>query len=258
MVHGLRDKVGIVVGGASGVGKATSIRLAQEGVSVVVGDINEAGARGVAESIRDAGGSAESFGVDLRDEAAVASLTEFAASRFGGVDFLHNVAADLVHVATNDHDILTTAVDTFDQMLAVTLRGYVLSCRAVLPYMLERGGGAIVNTSSLAALRSLPAGNRYSYAIAKSGLGPLSQHIAVRYGKQGVRCNTVALGLVLSEGLIGSLPPERVSAMREAALIPNPGEPSGIAAAVAFLLSDDARYITGQTINIDGGSSAQL
>jgi len=257
-VQGLQGKVGIVLGGASGVGKATSIRLAQEGVSVVVADLNEAGAHEVAQSIRAEGSSAEAAGVDLKDEAAVTGLADFTAKRFGGIDLLHNVAADLVLIASNDHDILATTMDTFDEILAVTLRGYVVSCRAALPYMLERGGGAIVNTSSLAALRSLPAGNRFSYAIAKSGLGPLSQHIAVRYGKKGVRCNTVALGLVLSEGLIGSLPPERVAALREGALIPNPGEPSGIAAAVAFLLSDDARYITGQTINVDGGSSAQL
>jgi NAD(P)-dependent dehydrogenase (short-subunit alcohol dehydrogenase family) len=257
-VNGLRDKVGIVIGGASGVGKATSIRLAQEGVSVVVGDINEAGADAVAEAIRADGGSAESFGADLTDDATISSLMEFTVGRFGRLDLLHNVGADLVNIASNDHDILSTTLDTFDRMVALTLRGYVVSCRTALPYMLKGGGGAIVNTSSLAALRSLPAGNRYSYAIAKSGLSPLSQHIAIRYGKQGVRCNTVALGLVLSEGLVGSLPAERVDAMRAGALIPNPGEPSGIAAAVAFLLSEDARYITGQTINVDGGSSAQL
>jgi NAD(P)-dependent dehydrogenase (short-subunit alcohol dehydrogenase family) len=257
-MNGLRGKVGVVVGGASGVGKATSLRLAQEGVSVVVADINDAGAKAVAESIRSEGGTAEPFGVDLSDESQVGELVTFAVQRFGGVDLLHNVAADLVHCTTNDHDILTTTLDAFDQTWAVTLRGYVLSCRAVLPSMLERGGGAIVNTSSLAALRALPAGRRFSYSIAKSGLGPLSQHIAVRYGKEGVRCNTVALGMVLSEGFLKTNTPERVAELKQAALVPDPGEPAGIAAAVAFLLSDDARYITGQTINVDGGSSAQI
>ena len=132
-MNGLRDKVGVVIGGASGVGKAASIRLAQEGVSVVVGDINEAGAHAVAEAIRADGGAAESFGVDLTDDAAIASLMEFTAGRFGRLDLLHNVGADLVHIASNDHDILSTTLDTFDRMVATTLRGYVVSCRAALP-----------------------------------------------------------------------------------------------------------------------------
>jgi NAD(P)-dependent dehydrogenase (short-subunit alcohol dehydrogenase family) len=124
--------------------------------------------------------------------------------------------------------------------------------------MVANGGGAIVNTSSLAAIRSLPTGLRFSYSIAKSGLGPLSQHIAVRYGKQGVRCNTAALGMVVSESFKNTMTPERVRVSEEAVLVPKPADPDDIAAAVVFLLSDDARYITGQVINVDGGASARL
>jgi NAD(P)-dependent dehydrogenase (short-subunit alcohol dehydrogenase family) len=99
---------------------------------------------------------------------------------------------------------------------------------------------------------------RFSYSIAKSGLGPLSQHIAVRYGKQGVRANTAALGMVVTESFKATMSPERVQTSADSVLVPNPGVPEDIAAAIVFLLSDDARYITGQTINVDGGSSARL
>jgi len=143
-------------------------------------------------------------------------------------------------------------------MHAVTLRGYILTCREAIPHMVAQGGGAIVNTSSLAALRSLPTGLRFSYSIAKSGLTPLSQHIAVRYGKQGVRCNTTALGMVVSESFKATMSPDRVKTSADSVLVPNPARPEDIAAAVVFLLSDDACYITGQTINVDGGSSARL
>ena len=255
-MNGLRGKVGIVAGGASGLGRATAIRLAEEGVSVVVADINEVSAAEVAESIRRQGGNAEPFGLDISDESQVDAAVGFAAERFGHVHLLHNVAADLALCTSSDHDILSTTLETFDRTLAVTLRGYVLMCRAVIPHMIDAGGGAIVNTSSLAALRSLPTGNRYAYAIAKAGLGPLSQHIAVRFGMQNIRCNTAAMGMILSENFLKVTPPERIPAIRALNRVPDPGNPAGLAAAIVYLLSDDARYITGQTINIDCGVSA--
>jgi len=257
-VNGLRDKVALVMGGASGVGKATSLRLASDGASVVVADLNEAGAAAVARQIRDSGGHAEPVRVDLRSQSDVDAAVAFTVETYGRVELLHNVGFDGVHVTTKDLDILTTELADFDEMLAVTLRGYVLTCRAVIPHMIDAGHGAIVNTSSLAAIRSLATGLRFSYSIAKSGLSPLSQHIAVRYGKQGVRCNTVALGMVLSETLQQTVTPERLQQYKDSVLVQSPGVPDDIAAAVAFLLSDDARYITGQTINVDGGSSAKL
>jgi NAD(P)-dependent dehydrogenase (short-subunit alcohol dehydrogenase family) len=255
-MNGLKNKVAIVAGGASGLGRATAIRLAEEGASVVVADINDAGARSVADSLKQEGANAEAYRLDISDESQVAAVVKSAAERFGHIDLLHNVAADLALCTASDHDILTTTLETFDRTLAVTLRGYVLMCREVIPHMIEAGGGAIVNTSSLAALRSLPTGNRYAYAIAKAGLSPLSQHIAVRYGMQNIRCNTAAMGMILSDNFLKVTPPERIVAIREMHRIPDPGNPDGLAAAIVYLLSDDARYVTGQTINIDCGVSA--
>jgi NAD(P)-dependent dehydrogenase (short-subunit alcohol dehydrogenase family) len=222
----------------------------------VVADIIESAAKSVAEAIADQGGTADYVVLDISDESSVKDVVDFTVKRFGGVDLLHNVAADLTHATANDHDILSTTMEAYDQTLAVTLRGYVLTCRAVIPHMLERGGGAIVNTSSGAAHRALPHGVRYSYAIAKSGLGPLSQHIAVKFGKQNIRCNTAAMGMIATENFFKTLSPERVQQIRESALVPDPGNPEGLAGAIVFLLSDDARYITGQTINVDGGNTA--
>jgi NAD(P)-dependent dehydrogenase (short-subunit alcohol dehydrogenase family) len=257
-LNGLQDKIGLIVGGASGVGRATAVRLAEEGAKVVVADLNDEGAEVVAETIRQAGGAAAAVKVDLRSAEDIAAAVQFTLDTFGRVDLLHNVGFNPVHVTTKDFDILTTDMDDYEEMLAVTLRGYVLSCRAVIPHMVAQGGGAIVNTSSLAAIRSLPTGLRFSYSIAKSGLTPLSQHIAVRYGKQGVRCNTAALGMVISESFMATMSPDRVQVTDAATLVPRPAFPEDIAAAVVFLLSDDARYITGQTINVDGGASARL
>jgi NAD(P)-dependent dehydrogenase (short-subunit alcohol dehydrogenase family) len=257
-MNGLEGKVALVAGGANGVGRATSLRLAREGAKVVVSDLDQPGAAAVAEQIRDLGGEAGSVQLDLRSEASVAAAVAAASEMYGQIDLLHNVGFSAVHVTTKDFDILTTELADFDEMIAVTLRGYVLTCRAVIPHMVANGGGAIVNTSSLAAIRSLPTGLRFSYSIAKSGLGPLSQHIAVRYGKQGVRCNTAALGMVVSESFKHTMTPERVRVSEEAVLVPKPADPDDIAAVVVFLLSDDARYITGQVINVDGGASARL
>jgi NAD(P)-dependent dehydrogenase (short-subunit alcohol dehydrogenase family) len=255
-MEGLAGKVSIVAGGGAGLGRATARRLAKEGVSVVVGDINEAAAEAVAESIRADGGDAVAFAFDISSEEQVGNLMTFTVQKYGRVQLLHNVAADLRHCMEADFDLLGTTLDAFDHTIAVDLRGYVLTCRAALPHMIEAGGGAIVNTSSLAGIRVLRTGNRYSYSIAKAGLSPLTQHIAVKYGKQNIRCNTVAMGMILSDIFLQTQPPDRLAEIRESAMVPDMGDPDRLAPPIVFLLSDEACYLTGQVINLDGGSSA--
>jgi NAD(P)-dependent dehydrogenase (short-subunit alcohol dehydrogenase family) len=257
-MDGLAGKVGVVVGGGAGLGRSSARRLGAEGVAVVVSDINAAAAEAVCETIRAAGGEASSFAADISSESQVNALIAFTVEKYGRLQLLHNVAADLKHCMEADFDILGTTLESFDHTIAVDLRGYVLTCRAALPHMVADGGGAIVNTSSLAAMRALKTGNRYGYAIAKSGLGPLSQHIAVKFGKQNVRCNTVAMGVILSETFLAMQSPERVELIKAGSLLPEAGDPDRLAAPIAFLLSDEAYYITGQTINLDGGSSVTV
>jgi NAD(P)-dependent dehydrogenase (short-subunit alcohol dehydrogenase family) len=257
-MEGLAGKVAIVAGGGSGLGRATSRRLGREGVSVVVGDINLEAAQKVAASIRETGGDASAFKVDISSESDVAALVDFTVQTYGRIQLLHNVAADLRHCMSADFDLLGTTLESFDHTIAVDLRGYVLTCRAVLPHMIEAGGGAIVNTSSLAAIRVLRTGNRYGYAIAKAGLSPLTQHIAVKYGQQNIRCNNVAMGMILSDTFLETQPPDRLAEIRATAIVPDAGDPDRLAPPIVFLLSDEACYLTGQTINLDCGSSACL
>lgn len=140
-MDGLVDKVGIVAGGGSGLGRATAKRLGREGVRVVVGDINEPAAEAVAASIREAGGEASAFRLDISDEQQVNQMVDFTVEKYGKVNILHNVAADLKHCMDADFDLLGTTLDSLDHTIAVDLRGYVLTCRAVVPRMIEAGEG---------------------------------------------------------------------------------------------------------------------
>ncbi|MGA2307312.1 MAG: SDR family oxidoreductase [Acidimicrobiales bacterium] len=251
----LTGKVAVVAGSATGVGAATAKRLARDGAKVVLGDINADGARMGAEQITGEGGSATWFGFDISDEAAVESLMQHAMDAYGQINLLHNCAADFSDsMLFNDTDAVRTPLDVYDRALAVNLRGYLLTCRSAIPHMLEAGGGAIVNTSSLAS-QVAERGLRMAYGISKSGVNALSRHVAVTYGKQGVRCNVVSLGMVLTEKLRVGLPAEVIE--QYTAQIPSPRActPEDVAAAVAFLLSDDAEAINGQTIIIDRGQS---
>jgi NAD(P)-dependent dehydrogenase (short-subunit alcohol dehydrogenase family) len=247
----LHGKVAVVIGGGNGIGAASSRRLAAEGAVVAVADIDVVAAERVADAIESGGGTALPVLCDIADEQSVKSLFAEVRRVLGGVDLLHNVAADLSPgTIGRDTDLLDIALEVWDRTLHVDLRGYVLSMREAIPAMLERGGGAIVNTSSGAAFigeRSRPA-----YGAAKAAVNALSRHVARRWGREGIRCNVVAPGLVLTETATGA-----VSDVLEKRLATNPsgrlGTPDDIAAAVAYLLSVDAEWINGQVFSVDGG-----
>jgi NAD(P)-dependent dehydrogenase (short-subunit alcohol dehydrogenase family) len=250
-VDRLAGKVAVVVGGGNGIGAASSRRLAAEGASVVVADIDVAAAARVAESITSGGDSAVPITCDIADEASVEKLFGEVSRVFGGVDLLHNVAADLSPATIGrDSDLLEVDLAVWDRTLHVDLRGYVLTMRAAIPMMLARGGGAIVNTSSAAAF--VGEAIRPAYGAAKAGINAVSRHVASRWGQEGIRCNVVAPGLVLTETAT-----EAVLGVLAKRLARNPsgrhGTPEDIAASVAYLLSSDADFINGQVISVDGG-----
>jgi NAD(P)-dependent dehydrogenase (short-subunit alcohol dehydrogenase family) len=250
-VDRLVGKVAVVAGGGNGIGAASSRRLAAEGARVVVADIDAAAAARVAESISSGGASVVSLAFDIADEDSVGELFEEVSRVFGGVDLLHNVAADLSpETIGRDTNLLEVDLAVWDRTLHVDLRGYVLTMRAAIPIMLERGGGAIVNTSSAAAF--LGEAIRPAYAAAKAGINAVSRHVANRWGREGIRCNVVAPGLVLTETAT-----EAVLGVLAKRLARNPsgrhGTPDDIAASVAYLLSSDAAFINGQVISVDGG-----
>jgi NAD(P)-dependent dehydrogenase (short-subunit alcohol dehydrogenase family) len=253
-MRGLQGKVAVVAGGGSGIGAAAATRLAEEGAAVVVGDIVGPNARAVADQIRAGGGRAIAHEFDITDDASVAGLVAAAVAEFGGLDAFHANAADLSpEVIGRDTDALDVDLGIFDRTIAVNLRGHLLCTRHALPRLLERGGGAIVYTSSAAGHVGEP--QRPSYGVSKSGINALMRHVASRWGREGIRANCVAPGLILTKTIRDNSDP----AFREYALgvgrSPRLGEPEDIAAAVAFLMSDDGSWVNGQVISVDGGST---
>ena len=255
-MKGLGQKVIVVAGGAGGIGTATSLRLAEEGAAVVVGDLDAAAAQAVASQIGERGGRAIAVGFDISDDASVAMLVGTAVGEFGGLDALHANAADLSpKTIGGDTNALTIDLGVFDRTIAVNLRGHLLCTRHALPELLKRGGGTLVYTSSAAAFIGEP--ERPSYAMAKSAINALVRHVASRWGKEGIRANAVAPGLVLTEAVYGSLDATfrdyALSVTKSARL----GKPEDIAAMVAFLCSADGEWINGQVVSVDGGATSR-
>jgi NAD(P)-dependent dehydrogenase (short-subunit alcohol dehydrogenase family) len=252
-VRGLAGKVAVVAGGAGGIGTASSLRLAEEGASVVVADLNGGAAADVAARIAAGGGQAVGLAFDISDEASVAAMIATAVETFGGFDVLHANAADLSPgTIGRDTDAVDIDLEVFDHTIEVNMRGHLLCARHAIPELQRRGGGALVFTSSAASFIGEP--QRPAYAMAKSAINGLVRHIASRWGKEGIRANAVAPGLVLTAAVRGSLDTafhdRALRGTRSARL----GTPEDVAALVTFLASDDGEWINGQVISVDGGA----
>lgn len=249
----MTDKV-VVLAGAGGIATGVAKRLGERGANVVVGDIIAASAELAAKTVRDNGGDARSVVLDLTSEDSVSAWAQTAIDQFGGIDGLYNVAAEVSpDVQGKDTDLLATPLDVWQQVLDVNLLGYVRTIRAVLEPMLERGGGAIVNTMSAVVYVGEP--ERPAYAASKAALGALTRHVARRWGKQGVRANAVSPGVVLTPAAVGAVSEEFRESLLSGIMSPRLGEPADIAATVVHLLSDDGSWITGQVLNVDGGQT---
>jgi NAD(P)-dependent dehydrogenase (short-subunit alcohol dehydrogenase family) len=251
------DKVVIVTGGGGGIGRSTVLRFAAEGAAVGVVDIDGAAARVVADEAQAAGGQAIPLEVDVYDEAAVEQMIATTVDRFGGLDVLHNNAALLApDFLDRDGDLVDFELEVFSRTMAVNVLGPMFAFKYGIPRMLERGGGAIVNTTSAAAnfgQRRLPI-----YAASKAALDSLTRFLAIQYGKRNIRCNAVAPGAIQTRPAISRATEEHRQKRLGDVLTPRLGEPTDIAAAVAFLASDDAAYINGHTIFVDGGWSTHI
>jgi NAD(P)-dependent dehydrogenase (short-subunit alcohol dehydrogenase family) len=247
----VQGRLALVTGAAGGIGVACARALAREGASVALADVDLAAAQREADAIVAEGGRAIAIAVDLGDEASVIAMVDAAVERLGGLDILHNNAADTRLSGTRDMPVERVDTQVWDAILRVNLRGTMIASRAAIPH-LRRRGGAIVNTSSGAALAG---GLSHSaYSASKAALHSLTQSIATQHGKEGIRCNAIAPGLIVTPATRDTYAGSELGAvMLRHHLTPRLGRPEDIAAAVVFLASDEAAFITGQVICVDGG-----
>lgn len=251
-MKGLAGRVYLVAGASRGIGAAVATRLAREGARVVLGDLDLAGAESTAATIRADGGDAHAVHYDQADEDSIARLVLTAVEHFGALHGLHANAADISPpTMAADLDLLRMTPQAWTRVLTVNLIGYALLIRETLPHLLAAGGGSIVCTTSDAndlGQRSLPA-----YAASKAGIDTLVRHTASRWGKQNIRANAVAPGLVQTETAQDLSSSAHVEKMLAATRSPRLGVPDDIAATVAFLLSDEAAWVNGQVWSVNGG-----
>jgi NAD(P)-dependent dehydrogenase (short-subunit alcohol dehydrogenase family) len=246
----LTDQVAIVTGGGSGIGRASALRFAEEGASVVVADNRPQAAYETVALLERAGHRAVACEVDVADERGVAGMISTALDAFGTLDALFNNAGVNVR-----GDATTLSVDDWDRVMAVNVRSVFLGAKYAIPVMAAKGGGAIVSTSSMAGLLGVVDGSAYS--CSKAAVINLTRSLAVTYGRDGIRVTCVCPGAVESPNMARRLEdPEvrrRVSANHPVGRV---GQPEDIAGVAAWLLSPEASFITGETIVADGGVSA--
>ncbi|MGQ0701017.1 MAG: SDR family NAD(P)-dependent oxidoreductase [Panacagrimonas sp.] len=240
--------VALVTGAGSGIGRATAIALARAGHRVICTDVK--GAESTAAAISAEGLPSSAHVLDVRDSAAWEVLVKHVVGAHGGIDVLASVAG----VVSPDDRVIEQSEAEWQRVIDVDLKGVWLGMRAVMPQMIKRGGGRIVNVASLAGLIGLP--NLMTYSAAKAGVIGLSRQAAMQYAAQGININVICPGII-DTPILGDITAEMHNAFVAATPVGRLGRPEDIAATVVHLAGPGGAFITGQTLAIDGGWSSQ-
>lgn len=249
----LAGNTAVITGAASGIGFAAAELMADRGARVLLADRDAQRCEHAATLIQQAGGAAVGTAVDVLDEDSLAGMIDKAVSEFGGLHVLCN------HVGgsdpSKDRDLLTMDMAEWDRAMDLNVRSTVVAARLAIPHMIAAGGGSIVNTASIAGIEGDTA--QCAYGAAKAAVISLTRYVAAQYGAQGIRCNAVAPGAVLTPALRDNLPTEVLDSIRQHTSLGELGEPLDVAHAMAYLASEEARYLTGQCLVVDGGTTSQ-
>ena len=240
-------KVVVVTGAASGIGQATAVRLATEGATLVLGDVQDEGLEATAKQCRELGAEVQTLRCDVSQPSDAQAAVDAAKER-GGLDALVNVAGILALEHTHE-----TTLETWERILTVNLTGTFLMCQAALPSLLERNGN-IVNISSTSALAGMPYGA--AYGASKGGVLAFTRTLAVEYAKQGLRANAICPGSIQTPMTGRSGLPEDPDwqLLSRAMALDTPRGPETVAAVIAMVASDDGAHINGESIRVDGGT----
>lgn len=248
----LAGKIALITGGGGGIGRATALAFAAEGAKVAVADVDASTASAVAAEIAAAGGEALGIAVDVSREAQVSAMFEQVLSRFGRLDIaFNNAAIDIEHEPLD-----RCTEDMFDRLMSVNVKGVWLCMRHEIQQMLKQGGGIIVNTASIGGLGGAP--RQPVYGATKHAVIGLTKSAALEYGRKGIRVNAVCPGVIRTPMMERALEldPRRAKRMDSFHPIGRVGEAEEVARVVVFLSSDDAAFVLGAAVPVDGGYTA--
>jgi len=250
----LNKKVAIVTGGGSGIGEAIARSFAKEGARVVITGRRKEALEKVVEGISKAGGDAIAIPGSVTAEADVQKAVQSSLKTFGQIDILVNNAGNLFHAGP----LHETTDEVWDETIDIFLKGVFRFTRAVIPPMIQQGGGSIINISTVAALKALPGFPAHAYAAAKAGVNMLTKTIAIEYAKASIRCNAVCPAGVDTPGVASMISDPKMRAWFDAMHpLGRMGMPQEIAEAVLYFASDESRWTTGSILTVDGGVMAQ-